>query len=414
MAVVAIFSASYCHGEEVAKKSAGLLGYRYMAEEELLRKAAERYEVSGDKLLDALRGRSSFIEKLSGDKRAAHISFVCAIIAEEAEKDNIVFHGFASLLLPKYISHVLKVCLLADSSHRIAEAVKTGKDLSEKEAKKIIRKDDQESLGWAEFLFERSPWDAELYDVMIPTHERSIDEAVAIISESAGKEALRATSISTRAMDDFLLAARTHVELLKLSQDIEVKSDGGDVTVTILSFTWWLENLKKSIEKKALEIEGVKSVRFLEGPNYYPDRYRDELKLPSKVLLVDDEKEFVETLSERLQARNMDPALAYNGEEALEFVEKDKPDVMILDLRMPGIDGLEVLRRIKKEQPSTEVIILTGHGSEKDEEAALELGAFAYLQKPVDIELLTQAMKEAYRKVNESKNLGEGKTQTTE
>jgi len=72
---------------------------------------------------------------------------------------------------------------------------------------------------------------------------------------------------------------------------------------------------------------------------------------------------------------------------------------MVLDLKMPGIDGIDVLRRIRAEHPNIEVIVLTGHGSEKDEETCMELGAFAYLQKPVDIEKLSQVMQEAYSKV---------------
>jgi len=69
-------------------------------------------------------------------------------------------------------------------------------------------------------------------------------------------------------------------------------------------------------------------------------------------------------------------------------------------LKMPGIDGIEVLRRMKREHPHVEVIILTGHGSEREEILARELGAFAYLKKPVDIDVLSQTMKEAYRKLN--------------
>ena len=74
---------------------------------------------------------------------------------------------------------------------------------------------------------------------------------------------------------------------------------------------------------------------------------------------------------------------------------------MVLDLKMPGIDGLEVLRQVKKSHPETEVIILTGHGSEKEEELAIELGAFAYLQKPIDIDKLSETMKNAYKKIRE-------------
>ncbi|MFN3306570.1 MAG: response regulator, partial [Candidatus Kapaibacteriota bacterium] len=85
----------------------------------------------------------------------------------------------------------------------------------------------------------------------------------------------------------------------------------------------------------------------------------DELEKPQKVLLVDDEIEFVDTLSERLENRKFKTAVAYSGEEAIESLTKDLPDVIILDLKMPGIDGIEVLRRVKREHPETEVIILT-------------------------------------------------------
>jgi len=126
---------------------------------------------------------------------------------------------------------------------------------------------------------------------------------------------------------------------------------------------------------------------------------------------VDDEREFVHTLSERLQARNLEAAVVYDGEEALSFVASDEPEVMVLDLKMPGIDGIEVLRRVKRDHPDVEVIILTGHGSQKEEEIANQLGAFAYLRKPVDIELLTNTMKQAYRKIGKPPRLGRQPTE---
>ncbi len=121
------------------------------------------------------------------------------------------------------------------------------------------------------------------------------------------------------------------------------------------------------------------------------------------VLLVDDEKEYVTTLAERMQMRGLEPGIAFSGEQALEILEQKLPDVIVLDLKMPGIDGLEVLRRIKKSYPQVQVIILTGHGSEKDEAAARRLGAFDHLQKPVDIKDLVQIMDKAFmRKKNTS------------
>jgi DNA-binding NtrC family response regulator len=121
-----------------------------------------------------------------------------------------------------------------------------------------------------------------------------------------------------------------------------------------------------------------------------------------KVLMVDDEEEFVNTLAERVKMRDLKSEVALNGEQALQQMEQDEPDVMVLDLKMPGIDGMEVLRRVRQAYPEVQVIILTGHGTDKDEEEAKRLGAFAYLQKPVSIEKLVKTMKDAYKRKLES------------
>ena len=115
------------------------------------------------------------------------------------------------------------------------------------------------------------------------------------------------------------------------------------------------------------------------------------------VLLVDDEDEFVKSLSERMQMRDLATDAALNGEQALELVDKEVPDVMVLDLKMPGIDGLEVLRRVRKTYPDVQVIMLTGHGSEKDEKEARRLGAFEYLQKPTEMDKLVETIKKAHK-----------------
>ena len=125
---------------------------------------------------------------------------------------------------------------------------------------------------------------------------------------------------------------------------------------------------------------------------------RQNFDLPSKVLFVDDEKEFVQTVSERLISRDVGTYGVYNGEDALNLIEDDRPDVMVLDLKMPGLYGVEVLRRAKKIAPEVEVIILTGHGSNQDMLDCMELGAFAYMNKPVDIEELSATIKAAYQK----------------
>jgi DNA-binding NtrC family response regulator len=117
-----------------------------------------------------------------------------------------------------------------------------------------------------------------------------------------------------------------------------------------------------------------------------------------KILLVDDEEQFVKTLAERIQMRDLGPKVALNGEQALKLIDDQVPDVIVLDLKMPGMDGMELLRRIRKAYPEVQVIILTGHGTAKDEKEARKLGAFDYLQKPVDIEKLMSTIKKAYQK----------------
>ncbi len=111
-----------------------------------------------------------------------------------------------------------------------------------------------------------------------------------------------------------------------------------------------------------------------------------------KVLLVDDEMELLQALSERLELRGFEVAVANCGEKALAILEGAEPD---LDLKMPGIDGMGVLRSTRQTCPKIQVIILTGHGSEKDREMAMRLGAFDYLQKPADIGELVSVLKRA-------------------
>ena len=110
-----------------------------------------------------------------------------------------------------------------------------------------------------------------------------------------------------------------------------------------------------------------------------------------KILLVDDEKQFVDTLAERLAMR-----VAYDGPEALKAVELPT-DVIVLDLRMPGMDGFEVLRNVKKSNPQVQVIILTGHGGDAEEQTAYRMGAYNFLRKPMDIEELLSSIRMAYR-----------------
>ncbi|MCL7487603.1 MAG: response regulator [Desulfobulbaceae bacterium] len=115
-----------------------------------------------------------------------------------------------------------------------------------------------------------------------------------------------------------------------------------------------------------------------------------------KVLLVDDEETFAKTLSERLTTRDLASEAVFGGTQALESIGADEPDVMVLDLKMPGMDGMEVLRRVKKNYPNIRTIILSGHGTDTDKKEAAELGVVDFLVKPAAINMLTEKIKVAF------------------
>jgi DNA-binding NtrC family response regulator len=123
-----------------------------------------------------------------------------------------------------------------------------------------------------------------------------------------------------------------------------------------------------------------------------------------KVLVVDDEVAFANTLSQRLQMRGMIAGTAYDGEEALLKLKEEEPDVMVLDLRMPGMQGMDVLRETKKAYPNIQVIVLTGHGTDKDAEEAKRLGGFDFLNKPMDINNLERTIRNAFQEKRERMN----------
>jgi CheY-like chemotaxis protein len=402
MAVITIDSGLYCHGPEVATAVADRLGFARLMDEQLFAAASERFGVSTKKLERALYGSKSLFSSVLRDREKG-TAYLRAAISELIEPDDTVYCGLVGHLLPRALNNVLKVCLAGTAAYRLAEAERQG--VSPRTAARQVERDDEVRAEWTKYLFDLGPWDKSLYDIFLPMQDSTVEEAVELISENALRPVLSSSPHTVAALRDFQLAARVGVALAEGGHDVDVECTDGRATILIKNRTLFLERLENELAELALKVPGVRDAAARPGPRYRePNIYINlDVDVPSKVLLVDDEREFVHTLSERLQTRSMEPAIAYDGEQALEMIANDEPEVMVLDLKMPGIDGIEVLRRVKQSHPATEVIILTGHGSEAEQRLAAELGAFAYLRKPVDIEVLTQTMKEAYRKVNEAK-----------
>ena len=117
-----------------------------------------------------------------------------------------------------------------------------------------------------------------------------------------------------------------------------------------------------------------------------------------QVLLVDDEEHFLGVISKRLRRRGMEVTLARSGQEALDALVDVPVDVVVLDLKMPGMDGLQTLRQIKGSHPMVEVVMLTGHACMDSAIEFMEFGAFDYLMKPLDVESLLLKIEDAFKK----------------
>lgn len=117
-----------------------------------------------------------------------------------------------------------------------------------------------------------------------------------------------------------------------------------------------------------------------------------------RVLIVDDEDDFRETIVKRLNARKLQAEGAESGIRALEILKEKQFDIMVLDVKMPGMDGIETLRHVKTVAPDTEVIMLTGHASVEFGLKGMQLGAFDYIMKPAPINELLDTIGQAYNK----------------
>ena len=114
------------------------------------------------------------------------------------------------------------------------------------------------------------------------------------------------------------------------------------------------------------------------------------IKVPTNILLVDDEEDFVEMLALRLEEAGENVTKAYDGQQCLDLLDRKPIDVVILDIKMPGMDGIQALKAIKGRHPLIEVILLTGHGTTETAIKGMKLGAYDYLLKPADFDDLAE------------------------
>ncbi|WP_300667528.1 response regulator [Desulfoluna sp.] len=369
---------------------------------EIIALTAEREHLKEASLSKILKGQTPTFNTFTKEREKS-LAAVKLTLATLLSSNDIILHGLSGHLIPESLTPVLRALIITDKKRRIACARET-RNISDKEASAKIHDLDEAALLWCSSLHGKSAWDPKLYDLVIPTDKTPVEDALALITRSLARIEV-APSESQRLMADFTLACQVEQVLIETGEGLTAEAKDGHVTVTINKNVLMLSKFKQKVKSEAGRIKGVLSVTTRIGKGFYKANvmYDFDLPTPPRILLVDDEKEFVQTLSERLRMREMTTSVAYGGEEALAIANQEETDVMVLDLKMPGVNGYDVLKNMKDQRPHVEVIILTGHGSEEDRKRCLAMGAFAYLQKPADIDRLTETMKAAYEKIQSNR-----------
>ncbi len=404
MSILTITNGLYSNAGEVTNKLSEQLNHKIITDADILEKTHQNNDIHLSTLQKVVESKPIAFNDFSHEKEKCLASII-KTISDYTCSGDCIFHGILGHLIPSEISHVMRVLIITDKKTRIQNGI-TLHGLSEKETLKNIDQADKVAALWTNGLFRKKAWDESLYDIVIPTDKLDAEESVNLIIKHIEKLLSNKEDLIKKEISDFKLISEIDLALSEIGQGLLPVIDGGNVTVTIDKKVMMLARLQQKIVTAIQKIPGVKSVETKIGKNYYKGNIvrNYEFETPLRILLVDDEKEFVETLSERLKMRQFTSEIAYNGQEALDFTDQEDTEVMILDLKMPGIDGFEVLKKIKQTKPDIEVIILTGHGTEKDKKTCMDMGAFAYLQKPADIDIITDTMKKAYEKIASRRN----------
>lgn len=241
-------------------------------------------------------------------------------------------------------------------------------------------------------MIEEKSYDAIVMDLMMP--------------ELEGMEALKALKNKKQELQIILLTG-----YVTLEQVIKAMKLGAmDIIEKPADLEVLTEKIKKAHEKKNMILaENQARAKFKRKGRTIS---KGGLTMKTRVLIVDDEEEFVQTLAERLTVRNYDVTTSLSGEDAVSKIKHYNYDVVILDVQMPGMDGIEILREIKTIKPLTEVIMLTGHGTVESAIEGMKLGAVDFLIKPCETEDLVDKINKAHdRKAEHEERIRTAKVQ---
>ncbi len=400
MSSIALFPCKFSVNTEFVDELARCLDLSVYTDHDLFEKVAVQFGTDPRKLRKAMYSKTSVFNQFTLEKEKIINSFRTILAKKLYTGDKYLFYGLHSTLIPESVSEVLRVLVVDSKEGRIDRGI--GEKLAKGEVKRLIKKHDTSAFEWTDFLFGKEAYDSSLYDLVLPVDRSTKSNQIQNIVKYYQNTSVLRTIESQKRVIEMSVSAAIELKLLADGHKVGINVADGLATLTVRDSVFNFNGLATSLIQQAQKVEGVLSVTVKKAKTYADSVYRQQkFELPSKVLFVDDEREFVQTVSNRLISRDVGTYGVYSGEEALTLIPEDKPDVMVLDLKMVGLQGTEVLRRTKEIAPEIEVIILTGHGSMQDEKECMELGAFAYLNKPVDIDLLSETIKAANDKVHE-------------
>jgi two-component system, OmpR family, response regulator CpxR len=401
MPSLSTYFSKYTNEKLIIDELSSILGLQIFDDRYVMDAACEKYSISRDKMEQAIYRKASVFNHFTFE-RERYTAYLKLALAEFLSRQDCIFNGYISFLIPPEITHVIKILVSDSKKYRIRQALV--EKISEEEAKRIIIKSDLSVIDWVDFLYQSDAFSSSLHDIILAPYRILSFDGFELIKKIMNDESSQVTSVSEQAVKDMEIAAKIEIAMLENGHKVGINVNNNQVLLLVNPDSFNFIQLTNKLSLVAFSVEGVEDVQINKGEGCQFTIFRDKkFELPPKVLLVDDERDFVQTLSERLMVRNFGPYAVYDGQQALEFIKHEKPDVMVIDLRMPGMNGLEVLRQVKKTNPNIEVIILSGHGTLKSERASMELGAFSFLHKPADLEKLSKTIKAAYDKIASEK-----------
>jgi len=230
MGVITISRGSYSKGKEVAEKLAQHLGYECISREILLETSAH-FNIHELKLIRAIHDAPSILERFKHGKEK-YIIFIREAFLEHIRKDNVIYHGLAGHFFGQGIPNILKVRINANLEDRIKEEMRR-EHISEKEARHILKKDDEERRKWSMYLYGIDTKDAALYDIVLHIDNLGVDDAVEILADMALRPCFQTSAESQMIIADFHVAAKAQEMLFDRFPSAQIKCKNGIVFVTI-------------------------------------------------------------------------------------------------------------------------------------------------------------------------------------